>query len=72
MFFRFFGLMAIAFVVWTVIIFWVWGKATPSKRQIAPADPLEIARERFARGEISMEEFDAIAERLVRTDKSLN
>ncbi len=71
MFFRFLGLMAIAVVVWMVVIFWVWRKATPNKRQIAPADPLEIARERFARGEISMEEFDAVAERLVRTDKSL-
>ncbi len=34
-----------------------------------PADPLEVARERFAQGLISKEEFDEVAERLVRTEK---
>lgn len=36
---------------------------------IPPVDPLEVARERFAQGLISKEEFDELAERLVRTEK---
>ncbi|AEJ38473.1 hypothetical protein TPY_0271 [Sulfobacillus acidophilus TPY] len=33
-----------------------------------PTDPLEIARERYAQGLISQEEFDALVGRLVRTE----
>ncbi len=35
----------------------------------ASADPLDIARERYAQGLISHEEFDALVERLVKTDR---
>jgi uncharacterized membrane protein len=41
---------------------------TPPKPLSPPPDPLEIARERFAQGLISKEEFDKIAEGLVRTE----
>ncbi|MCY0865709.1 MAG: SHOCT domain-containing protein [Sulfobacillus sp.] len=42
----------------------------PDLPRISPmrTDPLEIARERYAQGLISQEEFDALVDRLVRTE----
>ena len=37
-----------------------------------PSDPLEIARERYARGEISHQEFEQLAQHLIHTEEPLS
>ncbi|RLC71888.1 MAG: SHOCT domain-containing protein [Chloroflexi bacterium] len=60
------GWMAIGWaVIWVVIIgLVVWGVISLLKRGTGPPPerrhPLDIARERYARGEISKEEFEQI------------
>jgi len=39
------------------------------QRQMPTVDPVEIVRERYARGEIDHEEMDKYLERLLRSDK---
>ncbi|MCY0900181.1 MAG: SHOCT domain-containing protein [Firmicutes bacterium] len=79
------GLAAMVFVGWLVIgrMRWFLGPTArtpdncgmgprPSALQPKPPreDPLAIARERYAKGLISQEEFDAIVERLVKTERN--
>ncbi len=45
------------------------GPKQPSSNQ-PDRDPLSIARERYARGEISQRDFDQLVENLVRTEPS--
>ncbi|OGO19004.1 MAG: hypothetical protein A2144_12570 [Chloroflexi bacterium RBG_16_50_9] len=58
-------------IIWVVIIaLIVWGVVALVRRGSAASgtppkpDPLEIARERYARGEISREEFEEIKKNL--------
>lgn len=72
--FPFFGLIGLTIMGFFLWIFWFrfLGKPYHDHQEMAPGpDPLEVARERFARGEISQDEFDAIADRLIRTEKPL-
>lgn len=60
-------------IFWVVIIgLVVWGgtaltkRGYPSANDTRKRDPLEITRERYAREEISKEEFDEIRKKLSR------
>lgn len=67
--FPLFGMGVMGFFAWMLF----FRTRNPGHRYINPPDtrpdPLETARERYAQGLISKEEFDHIAERLVRTER---
>ncbi len=55
-------------LIWMVIIgLIIWGIAVFSRREgsAGKGNPLEIARERYARGEISKEEFEQLKKNLL-------
>jgi len=52
----------IALIVWGVIVLVRRGSSTPDAAQ--KRNPLDIARERYAKGELSKEEFEQIKKNL--------
>jgi putative membrane protein len=55
MFFLFWGLVLVGLVL---LVRWLWGQNPPALR--GQDSPLEILKRRYARGEITREEFESI------------
>ncbi len=64
------GFMVVFWVVVAVLVVWavrsLGGGRSPQSQPEPPRSPLDIARERYARGEIDDEEFERIKEGLRR------
>ena len=55
-------IIILGLIVWGIVVLVRRGTSTPGTPQ--KRDPVEIAKERYAKGEISKEEFDEIKKNL--------
>ncbi len=63
------GLLMLVFwglIIAGLVLFvrWLWDRGRPSAGSVANETPLEILKRRYARGEISKEEFDRMKQDL--------
>ena len=46
-------------VIWIIIIIWAFAWWMPTNRRVVRATPLEVLQHRLARGEITVEDYEA-------------
>jgi len=60
------GWMWLVLLILGVVAYWIYTAFMPRRRRRRGEDPLETARTRLARGEITAEEFEEIRKNLQR------